>query len=172
MRKLFERIFDKIKDTNFEENELCRKYWLKLKRLDVDYSDDKALELLFENMEWLISTNVVTSKEIRELGDLELMASAGIYFGFIGEFKDCNIILFGYSNVAVTGHSRVRCFDGSEVDADDSGFISAFQNSKVTAKNCKVVVFDQASVKSRGLCLIEDYTEGGNITATDKDLVY
>ncbi|WP_167596629.1 hypothetical protein [Leeuwenhoekiella sp. ZYFB001] len=172
MKQLFNHIYSRIKEINFEENELCKQYWLKIERLNANFSDQDAMELLFDNIEWLINTEVVTGLALKKLGNGLLMKEAGIYFG--GEVKIHNrqAILFGDTKAIVTGHSRIRAFDNSEVEADDSTFVSVYHNSKVDAKNCKIQAFNKAQVKSRGFCLIEDYTDGGKIVSGSKDLVY
>ena len=172
MKQLFNHIYARIKEINFDENELCRQYWLKIERLKADFSDPAAIELLFDNIEWLINTEVVTGLALKKLGNALLMKEAGIHFE--GEVKIHNgqAILFGDTKAIVTGHSRIRAFDQSQVEADDSTFVSAYHNSKVDAKNCKIQAFDQVKVKSRGFCLIEDYTDGGKILSGAKDLVY
>lgn len=172
MKQLFNHIYSRIKEINFEENELCKLYWLKIERLNANFSDTAAIELLFDNVEWLINTEVVTSLAIKKLGNTLLMKEAGIYFE--GEVKVHNrqAILFGDAKAIVTGHSRIRAFDNSTVEADDSTFVSAYHNAKVDAKNCKIQAFNKAQVKSRGFCLIEDYTDGGKIVSGSKDLVY
>lgn len=173
MRKLFDHIYNTIKDINFDKNELCKQYWFKLERLKANFTDEGGLHMLNENIEWLINSDVIDSDVIASLGNEKKMNEAGIYLtGTIVE-KDIQLILFKNAKAIVSGHSRVRCFDKSTCEAYDSSFITAFHNSKVTCKNSKVVVFNSASVESKGLCLIEDYTEGKTvIKATKRDLVY
>ena len=166
MKQLFNYIYSRIKEINFEDNELCKQYWLKIERLNANFSDQVAIELLFDNIEWLINSKVVNSLAIKKLGDLNLMAENNIYFEGDILVKDAQAILFS------TANSRIRAFDNSQVEADDSTFVSAYHNSKVNAKNCKIQAFNQVQVESRGFCLIEDYTELGTIEATVKDLVY
>mgnify|MGYP003646037789 CR=1 FL=1 len=172
MKQLFNYIYSRIKEINFEENELCRQYWLKIERLNANFSDQAAIVLLFDNIEWLINSKVVNGLAIKKLGDLNLMAENGIYFEGDIVVKDSQAILFGTAKAKASGHSRIRAFDNSQVEADDSTFVSAYHNSKVNAKNCKIQAFNQVQVESRGFCLIEDYTELGSIEATVKDLVY
>lgn len=173
MRKLFDHIYNTIKDINFDENELCKQYWFKLERLKANFTDKGAVYMLTENIEWLINSNVIDSDVILSLGDEKKMNEAGIYFtGTIVE-KDIQLILFKDAKAVVSGHSRVRCFDSSICEAYDSSFITAFNNSQVICKNSKVVAFGSVKVESKGLCLIEDYSEGkGLIKATKRDLVY
>ena len=172
MKQLFEYIYNRIKEINFDENELCRQYWLKIERLKANFSDQEAIELLFDNIEWLINSEVVTGAKIKELGDLDQMNYDGIYFEGKVKVHNRQAILFADTKATVTGHSKIRAFDHSQVEADDSTFVSAFHNSKVDGKNCKIQAFHQAQVTSRGFCLIEDYTEGGKISSGSKDLVY
>jgi len=172
MIQLFNYIYSRIKEINFEENELCKQYWLKIERLNANFSDQAAIELLFDNIEWLINSEVLNSLTIKKLGNTLLMKEAGIYFEGHVKIHNGQAILFNCTKATVTGHSRIRAFDHSQVEADDSTFVSAYHNSKVDAKNCKIQAFHQAQVKSRGFCLIEDYTEGGKIVAGAKDLVY
>jgi hypothetical protein len=173
MRKLFDHIYNTIKDINFDENELCKQYWFKLERLKANFTDEGALYMLQENIEWLINTKVIDSDVILSLGDEKKMNEAGIYFTGTVVEKDIQLILFKNAKAVVSGHSRVRCFDNSICEAYDSSFITAFHNSQVACKNSKVVAFNSASVQSKGLCLIEDYTEGrAVIKATKRDLVY
>lgn len=173
MRNLFEHIYNRIKDLNFDQNELCRQYWLKLERLKADFSDQGALDMLTENIEWLINSNVIDSDTILSLGDEGMMNISRIFFSGDITSKDDQIILFKNAKAVVSGHSRVRCFDNSTCEAYDSSFVTAFHTSKVTCKNSKVVVFNNAKVDSKGLCLIEDYSEGkATINATKRDLVY
>lgn len=172
MIQLFNYIYSRIKEINFDENELCKQYWLKIERLNADFSDQAAIDLLFDNIEWLINSKVVDSTAIQKLGKNFLMNDAGIYFDGEVKVHNTQAILFKTAKATVTGHSRIRAFDNSEVEADDSTFVSAYHNSKVDAKNCKIQAFNNAQVKSRGFCLIEDYTEGGKIMSGAKDLVY
>lgn len=172
MKKLFDHIYSKIKDLNFEENELCRQYWLKLERLKDKFTDEAGIALLFDNIEWLIISEVVTGKDIEKLGDSEKLFDAGIYFGGCYEIKDDQAILFGDATAEVSGHSRIRCFDKSQVEAYDSTFITAFHKSKVSAKNCKIVAFHDAEITSKGFCLIEKYDDSVKVEGTNKDLVY
>lgn len=172
MKQLFNHIYSRIKEINFEENELCKQYWLKIERLNANFSDQAAIELLFDNIEWLINTEVVNSLAIKKLGNILLMKEAEIHFKGEVNIHNGQAILFGDTKAIVTGHSRIRAFDNSTVEVDDSTFISAYHNSKVDAKNCKVQAFHQAQITSRGFCLIEDYTNGGKIEAGAKDLVY
>lgn len=173
MRKLFDHIYNNIKDINFDENELCKQYWLKLERLKANFTDEGALYMLTENIEWLINSNVIDSDVILSLGDEKKMNEAGIYFTGTVVEKDIQLILFKKAKAIVSGHSRVRCFDNSTCEAYDSSFITAFHNSQVICKNSKVVAFNTGKVDSKGLCLIEDYSEGkAQINATKRDLVY
>ena len=173
MRKLFDHIYNTIKDINFDENELCKQYWFKLERLKANFTDEGALHMLNENIEWLINSDVIDSDVILSLGDEIKMNGAGIYFTGTVVEKDVQLILFKDAKAIVSGHSRVRCFDNSTCEAYDSSFITAFHNSQVTCKNSKVVAFGSSKVDSKGLCLIEDYSEGkAQINATKRDLVY
>lgn len=172
MKQLFNYIYSRIKELNFEENELCRQYWLKIERLNANFSDEAAIELLFDNIEWLINSNVINGWDLIGEGREDLLIQNGIYFQGEVKIHNSQAILFNCTKATATGHSRIRAFDHSELEADDSTFVSAYHNSKVNAKNCKIQAFHQAQVTSRGFCLIEDYTEGGKISSGAKDLVY
>ena len=172
MRKLFDYIYDRIKEMNFEDNELCRQYWLKLERLKKDFTDEAGIAMLFENIEWLVNSGVITGQILQSFAKNEKFEDHGIYFTGEVTAKDCNIILFGNTVAEVSGHSRVRMFDNSICTAEDSSFISAYHQAKVSAKNCKIIAFDEAEVKSRGFCLIERYDESVSVEAGGKDLVY
>jgi len=173
MRTLFDHIYNSIKEINFDENELCKQYWFKLERLKANFTDQAALQMLFENIEWLMNSDVVDSDIILSLGDEKKMNDAGIFFSGTAVEKDCKLILFKDAKAIVSGHSQVRCFDNSICESYDSSFITAFHNSQIVSKNSKVVAFGSSKIHSKGLCLIEDYSEGkAEIQATNRDLVY
>lgn len=173
MRNLFDHIYSRIKEINFNENDLCKEYWLKLERLKANFTDEGALYMLKENIEWLINPKVIDSDIILSLGNESKMNAADIYFSGTVVEKDIQLILFKEAKAVVSGHSRVRCFDHSNCEAYDSSFVSAFHYSQVVSKNSKVVVFGNSTVVSKGLCLIENYSEGkASILATKRDLIY
>ena len=172
MKKVFEYIYDKIKAMRMEETNLCRLYSIKLEKLKANYTDAAAMEMLRDNIEWMVTMNIINGEELRSLSlDFEF-AKHDFYFEGNVLVKDAKAVLFGTANAKISGHSLVKMFEDSKCDADDSGFIIAFDNANVTAKNCKVVAFGNSTVTSRGLCLIENYDKTVTVNSTHRDFVY
>jgi len=171
MRELFNLFLSRIEPI---QSDVCKDYWYKLKRLEGNYTNAQAAALLFDNIEWIIKKGIVNPSEIEKMVNHDLLAQFNIHFFGRVNCKDNQCILFGDAIANVSGFSRVRMFDNSQCFAEDSTFISAYDQSMVDAKNCKILAFDSCTVNSRGFCLIEDYTDGNGTFKIDikKDLKY
>lgn len=146
MNKAFNIIYAKVKEMSSDENLLCKEFWLKVSRLKEKYDEEIAWELFLSNFQWLMSKNIISSRELIKWFNQEELNKRKIYTNGVTEIKDNFAIGLFNSEIIAKGHSRVILFDSSDAKCYDSTFATANNNAKLELNDCTGEAFNDSTV--------------------------
>ncbi|MEI6865569.1 hypothetical protein [Flavicella sp.] len=170
MKEAFLEVYQALKLMSSNSDLLCVQFWLKIKKLHENYDEEAVWQLMFDNMIWLINTNVLTSAYLKSNFTLEELSSHKIYFQDKVIIKNNRGILFGTAKAEVSGHSLIVQFENSETECYDTTFVTLFDQSKTTAHGCLVNAFNQCEVIGKGYAKIEAW-DNVAVSHTSTDFV-
>lgn len=166
MKEAFLGVYQVLKQMSTDPDLLCVQFWLKIKKLHDNYDEQAVWELMFDNMEWLIHTNVLTSEYLINNFTLEELASHNIFFQGKTIIKNEKAILFGTAIAEVSGHSLIVQFEQSESICYDTTFVKLFDQSKATVRGCMAEAFNESIVIGDGYSRIEAWDD---VTVSSKE---
>lgn len=155
MKEHFLTVFNRLKAASLSENILCKEFWLKIIKLKENFNEADCWELVVDNIEWLINTNTVTSKELSQWFTKEELSEHGIYHS--GNYRISNSRAIAFNNVEIeaVNHSRVILFDRAKCRAFDNSFVTGFNESTIELKNCSADVFHKCRVTATDFSKVE-----------------
>lgn len=154
MQQVLNEILKRLKAVNFDEDILCKEYWLKLLRLSENFNEQHAWTMLIDNIEWLVNTGTIKTKELQEWFTLQELEAHGIYSG---KATVNNGVAIGIGNATIEAfrHSRVVLFDFATCTAFDTSFVKGFDNSQMELNNCVGDAFNKCKVTAKDHSKVE-----------------
>ncbi|WP_142783348.1 hypothetical protein [Changchengzhania lutea] len=164
METKFNIFFERLKEANFSENTLCKGFWLKLKKLHLNFNESDCWELLIDNIEWTINTGSITTDELIEWFSEEKLSENNIFYK--GSVNINNGFAIGLKDVEIeaVGHSRIILFDNAKCKAFDSSFVTGFNDTEIELKNCAADVFHNCRVTAKDFSKVEAW-DNSNVKA-------
>jgi len=170
MKEAFLEVYEILKRMSQDPDVLCIQFWLKIKKLHENYYEEAVWNLMFDNMEWLIHSKVLTSEYLLNNFTIEELAAHKIYFQDKVILKNEKAILFGTAKAEVSGHSLIIQFEQSESECYDTTFVKLFDQSKTIIRDCIAEGFNDTTIIGKGYSKIEAW-DAVKVTSTDTDFV-
>lgn len=169
MRKVFDIVFDRLREKSVDTNILCAPFWRRVMKIKDSFSEEDAWSMLTDNIEWLINMEVFSTKELIDWFKEEELNEHGIYFQGDVLCNNSTCIGLGTCNIKATGHSRVILFDTAMAKGDDTTFISAYHQSKIDITDCSGQGFHDSMATVGGYAKFEAW---GNSQVNAKNYSY
>ncbi|WP_139959170.1 hypothetical protein [Flavicella sediminum] len=166
MKEAFLGVYQVLKKMSENPDLLCAQFWLKIKKLHETYNEQEVWELMFDNMEWLIQTKVISSKYLLNNFTIEELAAHNIYLKDKVIIKNKRAILFGSAEAEVSGHSLIVQFEQSESKCYDTTFVKLYDQAKTTVNGCMAEGFNESIIIGKGYSRIEAWD---NVTVSCKE---
>lgn len=157
IKNKFNTVVERLKKMNLSEDILCSEYWRKILKLHQNFNEKDCWKLLFDNIEWLINADVVSSKELQKWFTKEELEKHNIFVSGTHELKNTEAIGLGNAKLDVTGHSRIILFDDAFCDAGDTTFVTGFNNSSFVLNECVGTAFHNVEVTAKGFSKVEGF---------------
>lgn len=158
MKRVFETVFDRLREKSLDTNVLCAPFWRKVLKLKEEFDEGEAWELLLDNIEWMINMEVISTTELLNWFLSEELESHGIYFKGDVLVNNDRCIGIGKAHIKATGHSRVVLFDKASCDAYDTTFVSGYNHSFMRINDCVGNAFHSCKAQVRGYGKLESWS--------------
>lgn len=175
MREALDTVIARL-ETLAERDEICRPYWAKVNELRDRYlsGEENATQAIFdflkENASWVLGKKQISWREMIKWWGVERLAAQNIFVECHEVKIDNGFAILYNSSGIFTGHSRILMFGESSGRAYDQCFVSCYDDSKLTAKDCLVYAFGRSRINISGYGKVESW-DNTEVDATGYTMV-